>query len=139
MSAALPVPQAARVLGTSSATLRRWIAAGAPVARRGRRGRGRATLVDPAAVMAWRRREGGTDALLILAARLPELLAQAAEQAHRAAPDKRDPVTAAWCLCAAWQLGVAAVVEVAREAGADIPDISAIPEAIERLRKIATR
>lgn len=136
---ALPVPQAARALGTSTGTLRRWIDAGAPVARRGQRGRGRATLVDPAAITAWRRREGGTDALAILAARLPELLADAAASAHRSAPDKRDPAGAAWCLCAAWQLGVATVVDAIREAGADIPDPAAIPEGIERLRKIAMR
>lgn len=53
----VPIAQAAQALDVSSITLRRWIAQGCPVARRGGRGRGRATLVDVQAVRAWR--EGG--------------------------------------------------------------------------------
>lgn len=49
-----PIAQAAQALGVSSITLRRWIAQGAPVAKRGSRGRGHSTLVIPAAVLAWK-------------------------------------------------------------------------------------
>lgn len=51
---ALAIPDAASELGVSTCTLRRWIAAGCPVARRGGRGRGRLTMVDPERVRAWR-------------------------------------------------------------------------------------
>jgi len=50
----LPIPDAARVLGIRHGTLARWLREGCPVAARGRRGRGCATLVDPAAVREWR-------------------------------------------------------------------------------------
>lgn len=57
MNAVMPLKEAAGELGVSSITLRRWIAQGAPVARRGGRGRGNATLIVPDAVKAWH--EGG--------------------------------------------------------------------------------
>jgi len=50
----LPLHAAADALGIRPGTLRRWIKRDCPVAARGRRGRGCATLVDPAAVRAWR-------------------------------------------------------------------------------------
>ena len=52
----LPRASAARELGVAERTLRDWIAAGAPVARPGRRGRGGSALFDVRAVAAWRRR-----------------------------------------------------------------------------------
>jgi hypothetical protein len=51
---AVPLIAAAAELGMSVPGLRRAIRAGAPVARRGRRGRGNSCLVDPAAIVAWR-------------------------------------------------------------------------------------
>ncbi len=51
---ALPLDQAAAELQVSPVTLRRWIRAGCPVARRGRRGRSLSTLVDVAAVRRWK-------------------------------------------------------------------------------------
>lgn len=53
----VPIPEAAQVLDVAEITLRRWIAQGCPVARRGGRGRGHSTLVIPEAVKAWR--DGG--------------------------------------------------------------------------------
>ena len=134
--AVMPIDQAAAELSVSVPTLRRWLRDGAPVARSGRRGRGCRTLLDVEAVRAWRRAEGGSDALLAFAARVPELLAVAAATAHRNAPDKRD---GAWCLCAAWQLAVGLILDAIRADGAHVPDPESIPEAIERLRKIAAR
>lgn len=136
---ALPVPAAAAALGVSVPTLKRWIGRGAPVARRGRRGRGCRTLIDPEAIRAWRQAQDADRAqveavLRTLAGRVPELLAEAAAEAFRLAPDKRG---AAWTACAAWQLSVAAVLDDLRACGADISDPDAIPESIERLRKIA--
>lgn len=49
----LPIQPAARELGVGTATLRRWMRDGAPVARRGGRGRGRAALIDPESIRAW--------------------------------------------------------------------------------------
>ena len=48
---------AARELGVSRITLRRWIQAGAPVIRPGRPGPGKGTLVLPDALRRWRARE----------------------------------------------------------------------------------
>ena len=44
---ALPIPAAAADLGITPRALRRMIDNKAPVARSGRRGRGKSTLVDP--------------------------------------------------------------------------------------------
>src|SRR5690606_32463639 len=83
---ALPIPAAAAQLGVSTPTLKRWLRQGAPVARRGRRGRGCRTLIDPEAIRAWRRAQDADHAqveavLRALAGRIPELLADAAEEA----------------------------------------------------------
>lgn len=138
---ALPIGEAARALGVSPSTLHRWITNGAPVARRGRRGRGCRTLIDPEAVRAWRQAQDADHtpieaALRALAGRVPELLADAAATAHRSAPDKRN---SAWALCASWQLAVGMILDDIRASGVDVSDPVAVPEGIERLRKIATR
>ena len=134
----LPVADAARALGVSPGTLRRWVSEGCPVARRGRRGRGCRTLVDPGAVRAWR--DAGTGqkieaAFHELAGRLPELMGEAMAEAHRAAPDKRN---SAWVAVAGWQLAVGATLDHMREQVPGLPDPN-VPEAIELLRKIAVR
>src|SRR5690554_4975468 len=79
MSAA-PVHEAAQALGVRPGTLRRWLRDGCPVARRGGRGRGRATLVDVCEVARWRdaRERSPCEAVLIgLAADVPEIVADA--------------------------------------------------------------
>ncbi|GGX89991.1 hypothetical protein GCM10007160_16780 [Litchfieldella qijiaojingensis] len=125
------IPEAAHALGVSESTLRRWIAAGAPVARRGGRGRGNVTLVDPDAVIAWLNECDATEAMRAFAGQVPELVAGAIWESFRLAegPHKRG---VAELLVTLWYL---ASTEIMEAAGADAPE--AWPEAIERLRKIA--
>jgi hypothetical protein len=80
------VQEAADALQVSSKTVRRWIEHGAPVASPGHRGGGGATLLDLAALRAWRDRQQlrravpdpstGADpvALRILSAELPHVI-----------------------------------------------------------------
>lgn len=137
---AVSIPDAAAALDVSEATLRRWIAAGAPQARRGGRGRGRAALVDPHAVAAWHRAQGPQarpmDTLETLAADLPDVLAQAAWAAFMECdgPQRRQ---LAGVLAAAWYLAACAVADRIRRDAPDIADPEHLPEPIERLRKIA--
>ena len=144
MPRALPTKHAASELGISDVTLRRWISAGAPVARRGKRGRGCQTLIDPLAVRSWRESqradsESVEHLLRDLAGRLPELIAGAIAEAFRLCPDKRDAAGLAWVSAAAWGLVVGALLDHLRERLADIGEPGAVPESIEILRKIACR
>ena len=132
----MPATAAAAALGVSLPTLKRWIRDGCPVARRGRRGRGGAALVDPDAVQAWRRAARGEDALVELAGRLPEIVGAAMAQAFRLAPDKRG--STAWVAVAGWQLATGAVLDHLRAQGVEITD-PPIPESIEQLRQIAAK
>lgn len=50
----VPVATAARLLGRHPATIRRWIARGAPTVVLGQVGRGRGSRVDPDAILRWR-------------------------------------------------------------------------------------
>ena len=50
----MSIEQAARALGIGQSTLRRWVTRGAPMVRRGRRGRGGQALLDPSAISSWR-------------------------------------------------------------------------------------
>lgn len=131
----------ARALAVSPATLRRWLAEGAPQARRGRRGRGGGAELDPQAIAAWRAcREApeasGDAALRALAGELPELLADAAWSAFAAVegPAKRH---AAGTLAGAWYVSTTALLDRIRREGLDVADPTALPAHIERLRKIA--
>ncbi|MFT4196759.1 MAG: hypothetical protein QM601_02410 [Pseudoxanthomonas sp.] len=141
----LPVDDAARALGVSSPTLRRWVGQGCPRLRAGHRGRGHTTLFDLGAVRAWQAGRGGqqpdvkraaADALLAFVVELPDLLAVAAADAHQAMPDKRD---AAFALCAAWQLAVNSVQAKCRRLGVEMPEVETRPVEIERLRKLIKR
>ncbi len=132
MTGPLPLAEAARELDVSEATLRRWLTQGAPVASRGRRGRGRAHLIDPTAVRAWRAASDHDARLIEFAGALPELIGRAMADAFRLHPDKRQRAALAWLACAGWQL---ATESLADQLGHPGPD--AIPPEIERLRKIA--
>ena len=132
----LPVADAARELGVSVPTLRRWLRAGAPIAHRGRRGRGCAALVDPVAVASWRRQEGGTDALLAFAGRIPEIVAAASMATFREVdgPHKR---AFAGALAAGWYLCSLALLDALRADGLEVSGPDRKPEAIILLQKIA--
>ncbi len=130
----LAVPQAAAELRVSVPTVRRWIADGAPVVRRGRRGRGQSTLVNPQAVAAWRASESVS--LATAAAGLPDVIGQALAAAlehSEGLPKQR----MAGVLCGAWYLAAVAVMDHLRESDPGIPDVTSVPLSIERLRKIA--
>ena len=57
----LNLREAAAALGSSEASLRRWCDQGAPIARRGRRGKGGAALYDVNALKAWRDGDRGVE------------------------------------------------------------------------------
>ena len=137
---AIAVDQAARVLGVTPATVRGWIDEGAPVVRRGRKGRGHSTLVNVAALDAWREARtsaSSTDALLMqLAAEQSSVLAEAMVEAHQRAEgfDKRK--LAAFAV-ATYYLIDTVLRDRLRERCATVPDVRELPPEIERLRKIA--
>ncbi len=56
---ARPLAEAAREMGLTTATLRRWVQQGAPTERPGSVGRNHGALVDPAALRRWRYGEPG--------------------------------------------------------------------------------
>lgn len=133
----LPLKEAAQALDVAEITLRRWIAQGAPVARRGGRGRGRATLVDVQAVRRWR--DGGVDAVITsFASVMPRLLSDACTDTFRRidGPHKRHcgPV-----LAAVWYRAATAMLDHLREHCPTVPDVTAIPTEVEMLRKIASK
>lgn len=134
---AVPIPDAARALGISPATLRRWMREGCPVASRGRRGRGLAAMINPGEVRAWRQAGEREAVLLALASSLPDVLAGGIEKAHQLA-EGTDKRRLAGILAGAWFLASAAILETLHELHPAIaPDPRAVPDKIERLRKIA--
>lgn len=132
----LPIGAAAKELHVSVSTLRRMIADGAPVAKRGGRGRGRQALIDPKAIIAWLNSCDGEAALYTFSDRVPELLADAIEEAYQAVPDKRDVPTV---LCWVWQFAVSKLIDDLRDKSPEIQDPEVIPESIARIRKLVSK
>jgi len=129
----LPISDAARALDVSPATLRRMLAQGAPAARTGGKGRGRCTLVDPAAIAAWRR----SPAASVEAApsgpgidRLAELVAKACARVFELTEGRPRRHEAAALLAAA---GYAITAAIADELGHPEPNLHAT---LARLREI---
>ena len=138
--ATVPLKCAAAELGLSLPTLKRNIRAGAPVAKRGRRGRGCATLIDPAAFAAWRRSRATPahdDRLLVITGELPELIAATVYECFIAmdGPHKR---ACASELAKCWFLVTTAVLDRLRTDRPDVPELDAVPEKINALRSIFT-
>lgn len=145
---AITIDAAAVDLDISPSQLRSWIAAGAPVACRGRKGRGNRTLVDVSAVRAWHRARQPAaqdadarvaDVLRVLQARLPELLANAVHGAFVQTPVKRDPTALAWLACVAWQLALIDVQHEIEELGGGCAANAPLPGAIDYLRTVANK
>lgn len=134
----MPVRDAAKVLGVPAGTLRRWLRAGAPVSRRGARGRGLATLVDPAAVDAWRAAPSHEALVMSIAAALPDVVADAVEESHRLS-EGIDRQALARVLAGTWYVVATRAMDALRVHCASVPEVSAVPAQIERLRKIAHR
>lgn len=137
-TSALPVGAAAAVLGVSLPTLRRWIDDGAPVVRRGRRGRGKTTLVDPAAVQAWRMPNTASPLHGVgaaIAGRALEASANATAELHRSltGPFK---VEAAQVSVAVWYVVAVAFLDELRAHDATVEELSVLPHPIARLKLI---
>jgi hypothetical protein len=77
MSKALPLRDAAKVIGRSDSTLRAWLAEGAPCVREGQPGRNRGALVDPLALVRWRRETSRRREVLCPDATPDDLIARA--------------------------------------------------------------
>lgn len=144
--AGLTIEQAAAELGLPPTTLQFWVAHKCcPVARRGGRGRGNATLVDVAAVRRWQadRDQPATNAqpttehdlALAYARRLPDLLADAMYNAWRETdgPAKRQLAASLAC---AWYEIASQELDRLRVRHPDIPHIASLPEAIVKLKSI---
>lgn len=129
----LPLHDAARVLGVRPGTLRRWVREGCP-AQHGRRGRGHSTLVDPESVRQWREADPRAAAILEIAGALPDLLAIAIVESWRQSEgvDKR---RLAGLMVATWYTATTAILDHARTLNPNVPDVSALPESMVRLRK----
>ena len=142
-SGTVTIGQAALALDLPESTLRFWIdRRGCPVARKGGRGRGRATLVDPVAIRRWMDgRDQPTapttehDVMLAYAERLPALLADALYNAWRETdgPAKRQLAASVAC---AWYQAASAELDRLRDLHPDIPHVTTVPEAIVKLKLI---
>ena len=132
----LPIKTAALQLAIPPGTLRRYCREGCPH-RPGGKGRGKAQLVDPAAVRSWLGGSADTRHLLTLADDLPQLLATAIFESWRNenGPHKR---ALAGVLPAIWYSTCTQLLDKLREQNADVPDVqNPLPPEIEHLRKIA--
>ena len=136
----MPIPVAAQKMGVPVGTVRRWIRQGCPVAVQGRRGRGHAAMLCMRQVRAWRHAQAADDRLAVeLAGVLPEIMGQAAYSAwlQTEGGDRR---RLAGVLAAGWFTLASSALDALRERcpGAHVPEITGLPEPIDRLRKIAT-
>lgn len=133
-----PIPAAAAELGVSERELRRWLRAGAPQARRGRRGRGGAALLDVHAVRAWRRQATAQDVLVALAGEIPELVAETCDAVfvNSDGPHKR---ALAGSLVATWYCVTLSLLDRIRRVCPEVGEIGATPEKIIGLRHIWER
>lgn len=142
---ALTIGQAAVALDLPESTLQFWISRkGCPVARKGGRGRGRATMIDVAAVRAWMagRDQPATtaptterDVMRAYAERLPDLLAQAMFAAYCAveSPAKRQLAAS---VAVAWYRAASQELDRLRDLWPDVPHVTTVPETINKLKLI---
>ena len=131
----LPVQAAAQALNVRPGTLMRWLREGCPHVP-GRRGRGHAALVDIDLVKRWRGLDKAEAAILELAAALPQILAEAAQEAHCLTQGPIKPA-AAGVIAGTWFISANAVLDHLRKHCATVPEIKTLPAEIQRLQKIA--
>lgn len=129
----LPLDRCARELDISVSTLRRWLAAGAPCARRGC-GRGITTLIDIDAVRAWQSASDDEQRWIRVASELPELVADAIDRASRGITNRPDKRSIAMGLELAYFASTLAVLRRLRVEVPQIPSAQTIPASILRLR-----
>jgi hypothetical protein len=134
----LPLPEAALALGVQPRTLARWLAAGAPAVRRGRRGRGGGALVDVRAVRAWRLSCEAVEHadLEALAAEVPELVADAVAEAFQQTDGPHKRATAG-ALAGCWYLVTVALLDRLRRDVPGLTDPATLPRQIGQLRAIS--
>ncbi len=125
---ALPLPAAAAELDVSVVTLRRWIRAGAPLARRGQRGRGKRALVCPEAVAQWRAAQAPS--LAVAASGLPDILAAALADALEQAENLPKQRMAGF-VAGAWYLATVAALDHLRAFDPAVGDVSTVPGRID--------
>lgn len=132
----LPIHEAAQALGLSPGQLRRLVAAGAPCARHGQRGRGHVALIDPQAVRVWSGANARDALVMELSGVLPAILADALSRAHQLTdgPHKR---AVAGSLVGTWILANGSLMDHLRDRCPSVPEASnELPEQVERLKKI---
>lgn len=120
------------MLRVKPGTLRRWCRQGMPH-QPGRRGRGHALLVRVADVRAWR--QGDADALRLAQLLPARIAAKIASQFDALDYPNRAKDARIWTV--AWFCAASAALDALRELDSRVPEISALPPEIERLKKIA--
>ncbi|KXA71813.1 hypothetical protein AXA74_16870 [Bordetella hinzii LMG 13501] len=94
-------------------------------------------MVDVEAVRQWRESSESDARLLEIASALPDVLARASEEAWRQT-EGTDKRRLAGVMAASWYVFTTNVLDYLRAKHPAIPDVGpALPEQIERLRKIA--
>jgi hypothetical protein len=95
-------------------------------------------MVYVEALAAWRRQRGGAvagDALRVLAAQIPEIVAAAVFEAfvEVSGPHKR---SSAAVLAGAWFVVTSALLDRLRSECGDVPELNAVPQKVDMLRHI---
>lgn len=136
------VAEIAEQFNVSTRTVLRWIADGCPTVRRGRKGGGGATVLDLDQVRAWRESKKDADstaAVLEVATLLPDLLADAVEQAARDATGAHK-LALHGALAEAWHRAALRFLEALRQRYPDaahlIRDPVSAPDAVWRMTRV---
>jgi len=136
---ALTVAEAARALEIPQGRLRRWIRTGCPVAQRGRRGRGGATLIDAGAVREWREAQSDDALVLALASSLQDVLGDATVKAYMQTTGFDNRRRLARVFVATYYVCACAVRDRLQKVCSRVPPINSLPASIERLKQIAEK
>lgn len=134
MAAPVRIADAAEALGIGPKRLRRLLRTGAPVVRKGRKGRGGATLVDVDAIRQWIAARDRVDERIPceLAASYPQDLADTLNEAWQRA-EGIDKNKLAGVLAATWELATIHHLARLRTYVPDLPDHSDLPESIAQM------